>query len=110
MAKSLQHQVILRALEIISDESRWTGGTLARDHHRRSCQVTAPEAVRFCAIGALERAAYELLGNAVEPSLVTEIEKTILAANGYASFTLAQINDQKGREAVIELFKKALAV
>ena len=109
MAKSLQHQVILRALEIISDEGKWTEGALARDHHRRSCQATAPEAVRFCAIGALERAAYELLGEIAEPLFVTDLEKTVLNANGYASLTLAQVNDQKGREAVIELFKKALA-
>lgn len=108
MAKSLQHQIIVRALELISDESRWTEGALARDYHRRSCQAIALEAVRFCAVGALERAAYELLGDIAEPLFLADIENTVLAANGYKSRTLAQINDQQGREAVIELFKTAL--
>ena len=87
MSKSLQHQVIFRALEIISNEGKWTEGALARDQHRRSCQATAPEAVRFCAVGALERAAHELLGDIAAPLFLADIEKTISAANGYASLT-----------------------
>jgi hypothetical protein len=108
MAKPLQHQVILRALEIISDESRWTVAAVARDQDGGLCPVTAPEAVRFCAVGALERAAFELLGDGVEPLLLADIEKAVLGANG-ARLSLAQINDHLGREAVVELFKKTIA-
>ena len=108
MAKPLQHQVILRALEIISDESRWTVAALARDQDGGPCQVTAPEAVRFCAVGALERAAFELLGYGVDPWLLTDIEKAVLGADR-ARPSLAQINDHLGREAVVELFKEAIA-
>ena len=110
MSKSLQHQVIFRALEIISDEGKWTEGALARDQHRHSCQAIAPEAVRFCAVGALERAAFELLGHSAEPLFLADIENIVLTANGCTKRTLAQVNDQVGREAVVELFKKALAL
>ena len=110
MARPIQQQIILRALEIVSDESRWTAATLARDQHGRSCPVKAPEAVRFCAVGALARAAFELLGDAANHSLVAHIENTVLAANDHPRLTLAHINDQQGRQAIIGLFKKALAV
>ena len=110
MARPIQQQIILRALEIVSDENRWTAATLARDQHGRSCPVHAPEAVRFCAVGALARAASELLGDRANHALVAHIENTVLAADGQPRLNLAHINDQQGRKAIIELFKKALAV
>ena len=42
--------------------------------------------------------------------LVARIENIVLAADGHPRLTLAHINDKQGREAIIELFKKALAV
>ena len=108
MAKTLRHHIIARAVELISDESRWTGGAMARDARRRSCPVHAPEAVRFCAIGALARAAFELLGPPSNPDLVDQLEAMVLAANGLEQTNLACINDRQGREAILELFRKAL--
>ena len=109
MAKTLQHQIIVRALELISDDSRWTGGAMARDARRRSCSAYAPQAVRFCALGAIARAAFELLGLADDPDLIDQIEAKVLAANSREQPNLACINDRDGREAVIEMFKKTLA-
>ena len=110
MAKSIQQQIILRALEIVSDENKWTAATLARDQHGRSCAFQAPEAVRFCAVGALARAALELLGDRADPLLLARIENTVLVFDGQPRLTLAHINDQQGRQAIIDLFQKALAV
>ena len=69
MSKPLQHQIIARALEIVSDEEHWTRASVARTADGRQCACFDPRAARFCAIGALNRAARELLGVAgVEPA------------------------------------------
>ncbi len=107
MAKTLQHQIIARALELISDESRWTRGAMARNACRWSCPVEDPEAVRFCAVGAIRRAALELLGEA-DTGLVDQIEAIVLSTNGQARTNLAAINDRRGREAIVVMFQKAL--
>ena len=60
MAKSLVHQVIARARQLIDDEGSW-----AQVHAAVSADGTPVEpfdesAARFCASGALLRAAFEL--------------------------------------------------
>jgi len=109
MAKTLQQQIIVRALELISDDSKWTEGTDARDARRRPCRVEAPEAVRFCAVGALARAAFELTGGSF--ALGDQIETAVLAANGLNGLereSLSWINDQEGHERIVAMFQKAL--
>jgi hypothetical protein len=106
MAKPLQHQIIARALEIISDESKWTRGSLARLADGKPCACLNPRAVSFCAVGALYRAACELLAvNGFHHA--SDAEHEVLAANNELR-GLASINDTEGREAVIAMFKVAL--
>ena len=67
-----------------------------------------PRAARFCAIGALNRAARELLGVAgVEPAYAAEA--FVLAANGRHHDSLPCINDNCGHEVIVAMFKVALA-
>jgi len=108
MAKPLRQQIIIRALELLSDDKTWTGRAMARDAQRRPCSAYASEAVRFCAVGALSRAAFELIG---EPhtSFVEKIEMYILAAAGKSHTGLPLINDREGREAVVQILKTALS-
>jgi hypothetical protein len=107
MTKPLQHQIIARALEIISDESKWTRGSTARLADGTACACVDPRAVRFCAVGALYQAAGELLaGNGFNRAL--EAEHLVLEANNELR-GLPSINDVEGREAVIAMFKVALA-
>jgi hypothetical protein len=106
MAKPLQHQIIARALEIISDESKWTRGSMARMADGTACACLDPLAVRFCAVGALYRAAGELLSsNGFDRAL--EAEHLVLAASNELN-GLPSINDVEGRSAVIAMFKVAL--
>ena len=107
MAKPLQHQIISRALEIISDESKWTRGAMARLADSKPCACLNPRAVRFCAVGALNRAADELLTQNGFHHAV-EAEHEVLAANKELR-GLPSINDIQGRETVIAMFKVALA-
>ena len=107
MSQTLQQQIIARALELVSDENSWTGGTMARDARRRSCSVGSEAAVRFCAVGALGRASFELLGT-IDAELIAEIEATVLATNGLEHLSLASINDRAGREIVVAMLQKAV--
>jgi hypothetical protein len=57
MAKTLQHQIIEGALQLLSEEEHWTRCSLARNSEGDPCSVWDPAAVRFCALGAMWRAA-----------------------------------------------------
>jgi hypothetical protein len=109
MAKPLHHQIIACALKIIADKARWTGGAMARDGQGKSCRVEASEAVRFCAVGALTRAAFELLGEVPNIALIDEAENCVLAASHFGHLGLPHVNDRIGREAVVRIFERALA-
>ena len=55
--------MIHRALALIAVQETWTRGTLARDAQGAPTSPFAPDAVRFCAIGALRNAAFQIMGN-----------------------------------------------
>jgi len=81
---------------------------VARKADGRMCDVTDPRAVSFCAIGALRRAARELLGgHGFEECFGAA--RFVLEANGRVGETLPRINDHEGRAAVIAMFQRALA-
>jgi len=102
MAKSLQHQILGRALELVSDERSWTRHALARSASDDPCNVADPRAAKFCAIGAIKRAVLEIRGE-VDHSLT---KSAVRYVSSYVA--LPFINDLGGREAVIVLFRKAL--
>ena len=109
MAKLLQHQIIERALEIVSDETRWTRGAMARNKLGHSCSAWDHEAIRFCAIGAIYRAAFDLLGESLDATIIEITETCVIAANGLEYSSLPSVNDHEGRDAVMALFQRALA-
>jgi hypothetical protein len=108
MAKTLQHQIITRALELIEEEAGWTRAAIARTASGEVCEIIDRAAVRFCAIGALSRAVHELLG---DPSSlqVYQVAEFILAASNSPQDSLARINDAYGHAVVVDMFKRALA-
>jgi len=108
MAKPIQHQIVARAIEIISDESKWTRCSMARMADGKVCACLDPAAASFCAVGALYRAAAILFG-AGGFDRALELEEFVLAANK-SNVGLQFINDTEGRETVIAMFKVALAL
>ena len=96
MAKLLQHQIIERALEIISDEAKWTRGAMARNKFGHSCSAWDQEAVRFCAVGAIYRAAFEMLGQTSDGTMIEITEACVLAANGLTRSSIPSVNDHEG--------------
>lgn len=108
MAKPLQHQIIARALELIADEANWSQGTWARTASGRPCPWTDPAAKRFCAFGALSRAAFELgVRNWYELSL--KAAHQIVSERGCSHAHLPVINDLEGHAIVISMFRRALS-
>ncbi len=110
MSLPLQQQIIARALDLIEDEENWTPIFVARAADGRPCACMDLAAVRFCAIGALLRAANETTG--IEEVGVVQAfaaEKLILKADGRAHDTLPRINDQEGHAVIVAMFKRAMA-
>jgi hypothetical protein len=60
VSKTLDHHVVARAREIIADEKHWTQFDYAQLDTSDEADPADPGAVRFCAVGALRRAAFEL--------------------------------------------------
>lgn len=108
MARPLQQQIIARALDLISDETRWTCLVIARKADGKTCEWSHPLASRFCAVGALDRAAYELLGTGGTETAL-RAEKFVLAANDRPNDSLFRINDQEGHAVIVAMFERALA-
>jgi hypothetical protein len=101
-------EVIADALEIMATPETWTRGTLARDAQGAPVSPFAPGAVRFCAIGALRNAAFQVMqGNAsAAMQLAGAIEFEIFAMGR----SLECVNDGGGREAAVNLLRKELAL
>jgi hypothetical protein len=108
MARTLQTQIVSRALELIADDATWTRGAMARTAAGNKCAWSDTAAVRFCAAGALGRAVDEIVG-AYSFALVQEVEKYILAANNFACSSLPTINDLRGHAFIVAMFRRALA-
>jgi hypothetical protein len=100
-------EVIQRALALIVVQETWTRGVLARNAQGTPVSPFAPEAVRFCAIGALRNAAFQIMqGNeCAAMQLARAIEFDVFGMG----VSLESVNDGGGREAVLALLRKELA-
>ncbi len=107
MAKILQHQVISGALALISDKANWSRGAWARTPDGAPCGWADPKAVKFCAMGALNRAAWDLLRDDI-CDLGVRASQQVLEASGIPHRCLPQINDSEGHAVVIAMFERAL--
>jgi hypothetical protein len=53
----MHEKILLRAAELVA--MGWTRGTAARDTAGQKVRSTAPQATRWCVVGAVDRALYE---------------------------------------------------
>jgi hypothetical protein len=102
MAKSLQYLVLSRAWELVSNEASWTRHAISRTASGLQCDFKDADAAKFCAMGAIFRAVYELTGGVDRPLSMLAMRRV---ANPTA---LPFVNDFAGQKAVIALFNKAL--
>ena len=112
MSKSLHHQIVTRAREIITDPDRWMQGEFAVARDFSPADPTDAEAYRFCAVGALRRAANELasadrhLANHVQ----TALETFVHVRHPELEDDLEILNDEgNGHAQVLRVFDEFLA-
>lgn len=112
LSANLQHQVLRRARDLLSDKRKWTRYGAARSGNGAVCPPYAPDAVRFCAYGAIARAALEVTGNRQQArGLARSIEMHLLGGEraSQPNGRLCQVNDRKGYAAIIRLLDAATA-
>jgi hypothetical protein len=111
-------QIIARAREIITDPDQWARYLSALDRSWVETPIESPKAYRFCATGALQRAAYELFGlddeaswclvETAERSLHPFIPKRYMPDKPMCGL-IDWINYEHGHSAILEIFDNALA-
>jgi hypothetical protein len=116
MSKTLDHHVVARAREIITDERHWTQFDYAQLDSSDEADPADPRALRFCAVGALRRAAFELSNDsasfAVLTNRVQECIEVFARTRGHlnSKFSLEDLNDgESGHAYVLKLFDDYLA-
>jgi hypothetical protein len=103
MTRLVRDHVLRRARALIAEQSGWTRGVLSRTASGRPVTWHAEDARCWCAVGALHRAAYDLVGDIERAA---EIADAALAASFPPNLTW--INDTQGHDAVLRLFDQAL--
>jgi hypothetical protein len=113
MSRALHRHIVARARQIIGDPGQWTTRDLARSTVGVPVDPTDDAARRFCAVGALQRAAAELVGDTMDAQILAyESQTAVLEFTGLpeGQTTLEVINDEQGHEAVLDLFGRYLTI
>lgn len=109
--KDLYRTIISDAIAILKNKKRWTQGAYARDKRDESVYWDAPEATKWCAIGALRKSALKHLGNpggAAAVSLqIADWIRAHFVRNKQS--TIITINDGYDRDEILSLFRKSVA-
>lgn len=101
MAKNWTALIIKRALELI--RSGWAKKTEARNARGVEVDPIDPEAVRFCAVGAIKRAAHDLKAPSGEGSRVERLLEELSGRTDVEDYN----DDSPNSGRVIALFEKA---
>jgi hypothetical protein len=114
MSKPLVLQVAERARGLVDDPRTWTQYAIARTGNNRHCEPTDAKAARYCAYGAILRAAGDVAGNHDRCQRLADQAAMLVTGrdNPFVAFEeLIAINDgprATARKAVVELFDRAL--
>jgi hypothetical protein len=104
MAHSLQRMIIERASVFVHKPEAWTRGKEVATVDNQSLKdIMDPRAQRFCARGALLRAACELVGPDSCRQATDAAEKALTP-----DVSIVDVNDCEGRKAVVRLFDRWL--
>ena len=69
MTTTVQKQVLINARALIADPAHWTRGKIARTANGRKVEWHDQSATKWCAMGAMYRAAYDLVGEGNDDAL-----------------------------------------
>mgnify|MGYP001571889054 CR=1 FL=1 len=103
MSKPIDIQILEIARAKVANPKTWTRGCAARDRRGEEVAAESAEAVRWCALGAVGRAMFEL------GAPVSAAQSAFRRLDGNASLlSISAINDLSGRKAALALFDRAL--
>ena len=110
MAKSLVHQVIARARQLIDAEGSWVQAYAAVSADGTPVEPFDERAVRFCASGALLRAAFELTNSITAARELHQAAcRKLLPHALCAVHTIEDLNDTSiGRGTILQLLDEYL--
>jgi hypothetical protein len=108
MTTTVQKQVLLDARALIADPARWTRSYLARNAAGHPVHWCDPSATTWCAMGAIYRSAYELVGCKKEATRIGKEVARRLAPIWFCR-SLMTLNDARGHAVVLARFDRALA-
>lgn len=96
----------MKAYELLSSPEKWTKGTYARDEEGNSISCKSPEAVQFCALGAIERC---YPNNSCQVACKLDVVIKSKYQNEERRYGLVTFNDasETTYEQVIEVLKEA---
>lgn len=117
MTKKDQKRILKRAIEIISRPGVWSRGAISKNRENFEVLVTSKSACRFCAVGAVARAQFELgfplerdvygVQNVYEITPVKLLNK--VTKDKYPHYgTIYSLNDRSGLDLVIVVMISAI--
>jgi hypothetical protein len=105
LSKPLKIQIVERARALITDEQHWCRRHFGEDADRVAVSPTSASAVKWCGLGAVIAAAYQLTHNT---DAAYQVGYQALRPR-YGSATLIQVNDVRCHAAVLALFDEVIA-
>jgi hypothetical protein len=109
MSTTIHRQVLINARALIADPARWTMWMLASTASGRPVTWHDRAARRWCAVGAVHRAAFDLLGDRGRAITIASDVIAGMAVHATPRMGLPALNDAHGHAAVIALFDRVLA-
>lgn len=106
MAHTLHHLVLRNAIELIRVENRWTRFEYARKANGGGCDPWDEEARAWCALGALEKCAFDLVGT---PRRAKNFSRATLLADEVDTSHIWYLNDMRGHAATLKFLDKMAA-
>ena len=108
MTTTVQKQVLINARALIADPAHWTRCTLACTADGHHVDWYDHSATKWCAMGAIYRAAYDLIGDQKEATRIGDEAAKSIYRPRWFTVSLPKINDGQGHAAVLAAFDKAL--
>jgi hypothetical protein len=105
VSRPLKVQIVERARELIADEQHWCRRHFGEDANGFPVSPTSASAIKWCGLGAVIAAAYQLTHNA---DAAYQVGYQALRPR-YGATTLIYVNDTRGQSAVLALFDEVIA-
>lgn len=99
--------VLKRAAQVIAEPERWCKSQMARNSDGNPVEPESPNAVCFCAFGAIRRAYLEL-DMVVEASCLRLVESEAMRLAAPGGFGFLHFNDKSTHKEVLEMFETAI--